>query len=366
VHPPIHTIYIEDGVRSAPVTRRVLERKNGDAKVEFVADGREVVRRFEMGRGAQGRGKRSLLLSDFRAEPIKPCPGTPRYLCCRYEILNFATGCPLECAYCILQDYFSNPLLIVQANSDAFLAAAGETLRARPDRFFRLGTGEFTDSLALDPLTGYARLLIEFARGLPNAILELKTKTTSIEGILGIDHGGRVICAWSANSKRVIAEEEFRVASLDDRLGAAAQCETAGYRLAFHFDPIFHYDGWRDDYRRAVERVFERIRPESIAWISLGCFRYRPGLERVIRERFPLSSHTYGEFIRASDGKMRYPQPLRIEMYHQMMQWIRAAGGGDVLVYLCMENARVWRGAMGRAPRNNAELGRWLDAACRD
>ena len=63
---------------------------------------------------------------------------------------------------------------------------------------------------------------------------------------------------------------------------------------------------------------------------------------------------------------MRYPQPLRIEMCRQMMQWIRAAGGSDVPAYLCMENAQVWQGAMGRAPRDSAELGRWLDAACQD
>jgi spore photoproduct lyase len=159
----------------------------------------------------------------------------------------------------------------------------------------------------------------------------------------------------------VVRNEERGAATLDQRLDAARRCHRAGYRLAFHFDPILHYDGWEEGYRATVEAIFDAVPPESIAWISLGCFRYTPGLERTIRERHPRSRYIYGEFVLGGDKKMRYPQPLRVHIYARMMECIRRAGGEDVKVYFCMENAAVWRRVMGRCPRNNAELARWLD-----
>jgi spore photoproduct lyase len=364
---PIRTVFVEKSVRETAITRRVLDRIGAKVDMRIVDDGREVVRLFATpgpARGAIRRGKRALLLTDFRGEAIKPCPGTPNYLCCGYQILNFGQGCPMDCTYCILQGYFSNPLLTVQANDEAFLSAAAQSLRAEPNRFFRLGTGEFADSLALDPLTGYARRLVEFIRDVPNAVLEIKSKAVHIDDLMGLDHGGRTICAWSMNARGVAEDEEFGAATLEERLEAAARCEAAGYRLAFHFDPIIHHDGWREAYRHTVERIFATVRPESIAWISLGCFRFAPGLEHIIRERFPKSQYVYGEFISGGDGKMRYPQPLRVRIYKKMVEWIRRAGGDDILLYFCMENPHVWQTVMGRTPRDNAELAAWLDAAC--
>ena len=325
-------------------------------------DGRAALSKFSGGASALTRGKQALLLSDFRGDPIKACPGTPNYICCGYEILNFGSGCALDCAYCALQSYFSNPLMVVQANSEAFLSAAAQQIRANPDHFYRLGTGEFTDSLALDSLTGYASKLVEFVKQFPNAALELKSKACNVDALLQLDHGNKTTCSWSVNSEEIVEREEFRVASLKERLDAAAKCQKAGYKVAFHFDPIFYYKGWESGYRDAVARIFEAVPARSVAWISMGCFRFAPGLDDAIRERFPKSKIIYDEFVRGGDGKMRYPQPLRILIYRKMMQWIRAAGGPDVLVYLCMENRPVWESAMGVCPRDDNELKRWLDA----
>lgn len=363
---PVHTVYVENRVAHTAMTRRVLERLGHGVDVQFTDDPAEVTARYDLRRGAHRRGKQALLLHDFRGEAIKPCPGTPEYLCCLYQILNFAVGCPLDCTYCILQDYFSNPLLTVQANPDAFLGAAAEILRSTPEQFWRLGTGEFADSLALEPLTDYAPLLVEFIRDFPNAMLELKSKAVHVDKLLDLDHQGRTVCAWSMNWEKVTEEEELKASSIEERLEAARKCEAAGYRLAFHFDPILPEPGWEAGYEKTVRRIFETVRPESIVWISLGCFRHTPGLEWTIRERFPKNRYTYGEFILGGDKKMRYPQPLRIAVYRKMMEWIRQYGGPGPVVYFCMENAQVWQAVMGRVPKNNEVLGKWLDHAFLD
>ena len=47
------------------------------------------------------------------------------------------------------------------------------------------------------------------------------------------------------------------------------------------------------------------------------------------------------------DGKYRYPQPVRIDIYRKMYRWIRQFDR-QVHVYLCMENAAAFRWALGR------------------
>ena len=49
------------------------------------------------------------------------------------------------------------------------------------------------------------------------------------------------------------------------------------------------------------------------------------------------------------DGKLRYFQPLRVEMYRKMVGWIRRAAP-TVKIYLCMESREVWQQVFGFAP----------------
>ena len=74
-------------------------------------------------------------------------------------------------------------------------------------------------------------------------VLELKTKTTAVDRLEKLDHRRRTVMAWSVNTEAVIRENERGTASLDARLRAAARCESWGYPLAFHFDPMVIYDG---------------------------------------------------------------------------------------------------------------------------
>ena len=47
--------------------------------------------------------------------------------------------------------------------------------------FFRIGTGEITDSLALEPYTGMAREMIPYFAEQANVLLELKTKSDCVD-----------------------------------------------------------------------------------------------------------------------------------------------------------------------------------------
>ena len=224
----------------------------------------------------------------------------------------------------------------------------------------RVGTGEFTDSLIWERWTDLTDYLVSRFSVQNKTVLELKTKTVNIERLNGLDHRRKTILSWSLNTPAVIKVEERRTATLDARLAAAACCQEWGYPLAFHFDPMVLYDSCEADYRKVVKKLFQRISPENIVWISLGTLRFMPALKPMIAQRFPDSKIAYGEFITGLDNKMRYFKPLRIALYHQMVDWIRDAAP-HVTVYFCMEDDEVWEKTMGFVPPADGGLGRILD-----
>jgi spore photoproduct lyase len=264
----------------------------------------------------------------------------------------------MDCVYCILQNYLDRPVITVHVNLDEILGQAGALLDSNPDRFFRLGTGELTDSLALDPVTEVSRDLLQFFGPKKNALLELKTKTDNV-GILLTRPERRAVVSWSVNPPGVIGEEEHLSASLDARLSAAKRCAEAGFLIGFHFDPILYFSGWEKAYDGLVDRMLTETDPRRIAWISLGSLRFPPALKNVIEGRFPKSRITAAEMIRGLDGKMRYPKPLRVEMYRRIFARIREKSDG-VFVYFCMESPDVWERVMGQAPGSNGELDGWF------
>ena len=145
-------------------------------------------------------GKDTLHLLSYKGEFLKPCPGTREYICCGYQILNVATNCPINCSYCILQSYFNQPNLRVFANLDEKIDQVLKEIDSKPECIFRVGTGEFTDSLAIDPITRWSDLLVPRFSERKNAVLELKTKTTQIDRLVAGKYRDRIIVSWSLNS----------------------------------------------------------------------------------------------------------------------------------------------------------------------
>jgi spore photoproduct lyase len=304
-----------------------------------------------------GAAKRKLFLTRYKGEFLKKCPGSEGQVCCNYFVINFASNCPMDCSYCYLQEYLAqNSQLKVFSNVDDLLSEAGELLSKHRRSFFRIGTGEIADSLALDPYIGFSREVVPFFADQPNVLLELKTKSDCIAGLLGLDPKERVVIAWSMNPQWVIDHDEHGTASLTERLLAARRCQDAGYRLGFHFDPMIEYQGWERDYEQMLDQTFSTVDWRRISWMSMGVLRDTPSLKRLMRERFPQTRLLTGEQVLCPDGKLRYFQPLRVAMYRKMLQWIRRAAP-TVKVYLCMESKEVWEQVFGFAPSCEKELG---------
>jgi len=304
------------------------------------------------------KGKETLYITRNQGAVIKECPGTSHYTCCDYTILHTGTFCTMDCSYCILQAYFHPPILQYFTGLELISRELDRVFRKQKN--FRIGTGEFTDSLIWERLSDQPSFLVKKFAGQDNSILELKTKTVNIESLETIDHNNKTVIAWSLNTPRVIRSEERDTSSLKARFEAAGKVESWGYKLAFHFDPLVIYDGCEAEYEAVINGIFDHVSQDNILWISIGSFRFMPLLKTIIEKRFPESKIPYGEFVPGLDNKMRYFKPLRIRLYKRIVSFIKKKAP-DLLIYFCMEDQEVWEKTLGFFPSKEGELGRMLD-----
>jgi len=353
---PVHLqgitrVVADAAVAGSPVAVRVQERLP-QLQLEVLDEGQAL---------EPGLAREDILyLKQYRGRFLRHCPGTSHYRCCGYQIIHIGENCPLRCSYCILQAYFQDRVLKVWANQDDLWRELEQAFSAQPGRRYRVGTGEFTDSLVLEALTGYSRDLVRFLGDFPQVCLELKSKVVDLSWMDAVRDPGRVLPAWSMNAPDIVRDEEQgECAGLEERLAAARACAQAGFRVCLHFDPIIHFPGWQDGYARTAEMIFDYLRPEQIAYVSMGSFRHMPDLKRCISENFPGSKYIYGEFVTGLDGKQRLLRPLRVEQLRFLADRLRA-GGLDRQLYLCMESDEVWQAVLGRTPSDVGGLYRYL------
>lgn len=304
--------------------------------------------------------KKTIHYKELKGEFLKPCPGTRNYICCGYWVLHIAEGCPFMCNYCILRSYYEHNSIVIFSNIEQGISNIVKVLDENRSKIFRIGTGEFTDSLALPEMCIWNERLIPVMAKRSNALLELKTKSTNIERILRLQERSNLVISWSVNSFQTWEREERGTPSIQKRIEAAKRCQEEGFVIGLHFDPIFEYKGWREDYKRVIELMADRLDPKQIIWISLGTIRFMPDLLETIRENRQKSLVLQGEYVVGRDGKMRLFKPIRIEIYsffkEHLSKWYPELG-----VYLCMESKEVWEMSMGWAPSDSEGLSNFLD-----
>ena len=205
----------------------------------------------------------------------------------------------------------------------------------------RVGSGEFTDSLLFDDITLFSTDIIRFFKENKNIYFEFKTKSTNIDNLLKTGGTDNIVISWSVNSEKMIEDNEHCTPKLKDRLIAAKKCVQAGYGVGFHFDPVILYENWKQDYKKAVQTIFDFIDGKYIKWISLGSLRMPVQLKKVIENRFFENEILNEELLLSYDGKLRYDETKRTEIYGYLYEEIKKCSKNPV-VYLCMEDVNVW------------------------
>jgi spore photoproduct lyase len=229
-------------------------------------------------------------------------------------------------------------------------------------KHLRIGTGELSDSLAMDPQTNYSQKILSIFENFPHIVFEFKTKSTNVENISNYNYKRKlknIVISWSLNPQEVIEREELLTPNLHSRLMAIDQVQKKGYKIGIHFDPIVIFEGWKSAYEELVKEIAAVIDPSKIAWWSLGALRFPYSLRGHIF-KYRDSRLFEGELIKGHDGKYRYFKPLRMELFHYIKGKILSIISSEVPLYLCMEDKELWEEVFPGIVPNEEAVNRYL------
>lgn len=280
--------------------------------------------------------KKNLIIYTEKFDFLKPCPCTKGANCCGYNLINLGFGCLYECNYCFLQQYQNLPAIALPSNISDFLTKIPTaTFRRGHFNYIRLGSGEFTDSLLFDDITNYSTNIINFFKN-RQEMFEFKTKSVNIDNLLKLPPQKNIVVGWSVNPQNIISKVEPLTPTLKERLAAAAKIAKYGYKVAFHFDPVIIHKNWKENYKSVIDEIEANIPKENIVWISIGTLRFNRELKKFIECRFPQNIILDEDFYLSFDGKMRYSEEERKEVYNFLKPLLEKTFPQTV-VYLCME-----------------------------
>jgi len=305
----------------------------------------------EGGAARREAGRRTLVVGCLGTVLRQSCETN---ICCpNYLHFSPTAYCTYGCAYCYLAGTRSTvfaPVVKIYLNIEDMLAAIERKAKQLdgPTSFY---VGKLQDALALDPLTGFSRVLIPFFAEHPLARLVMLTKSAAVENLLDLDHRGHTIVSWSINPEAVCREFEAGAPSLARRLDAARQCQEADYPLRFIIMPILPVADWQRHYSELVEQLFEAALPQRIT--LGGMCSYRGALALTARTLGPdnlIARHIAPK--PSPDGRLRFPRSLRIAFYRHLVAAIRRRDRA-MPIGLCLEEPEVWR-ASGLDPATQA------------
>ncbi len=280
------------------------------------------------------------------------CPvASPRTLCCNLLTLDSLENCGFDCSYCSIQTFYADKNILFDQQFATKLAG----LKLDSSQLYHIGTGQSSDSLMWGNSHQILDTLLDFASANPNVILEMKTKSDNISYLLKTAIPPNIICTWSLSTDTIINNEEHGTVSLERRLTAARRLADRGVLVGFHFHPIIHYDKWRVEYVEVVDRLQQMFQPAEVAMISLGTLTYTKAVIKKIRERNIHSQVLKMELVE-SDGKLSYPDELKIELFSHLYGAFSQSWHADTFFYLCMENRRLWKPVFGHHYDSNEQF----------
>jgi len=289
------------------------------------------------------------------------CPvASPKTVCCNLRTIDATQNCAYGCSYCTIQTFYGDTLRFDPDLEDKLARIALE-----PDRRYHIGTGQSSDSLAWGNKYGILDKLCDFARARPNVVLELKTKSANVSYFMRHEIPGNVVCAWSLNTDTIVRNEEHLTAGIEERIAAARKVASRGIKVAFHFHPMIHYEGWRTDYAALAARLLDTFDPEEVLWVSFGSVTFIKPVIREIRRRGEPGRILQAELVPDPHGKLTYPDRVKIDMFRHMHAAFEP-WRDSVYTYLCMERADIWDAVFGgHYPDNDAFEADFLDQAMR-
>ncbi len=308
----IETIYIEEAVSEHPRVKDVLNRFPKARIIECTRYG-EVFNPKAQNFRLQ-KAKPALILAEKYKNFVLEAPSGYGIGAERNYYFSHMLNCLYDCRYCFLQGMFQSANYILFVNYEDFqleIKQFSQQFSEHPVHFF---SGYDCDSLAMDPVTGFVGEFLPLFESLPNAWLELRTKSTQVRGLLSYGPVERCVVAFSFSPKEVSELLEAKTPSVQRRIDAMCKLQTQGWKIGLRFDPIIYHVDYQRQYQQLFEQIFKRVNIDQLHSVSLGAFRLPDNFFKKIQRLYPEEKMFAGPF--ESQHKM---VSYRVEIEQEMM-----------------------------------------------
>ena len=317
----VDTIYIEQDISSHSRTVEILDRYPAAQKIE--------IERYSEVFNPHGQNFRlqkqnpSLILA---AKQNKKVLSTPS----QYETggganyyFSHMLNCLYDCRYCFLQGMYRSANYLLFVNFEDFVTeikmlAAKHQNDDKPVWFF---SGYDCDSLAYEPVTGFAEFFLSEFESLPNSVLELRTKSTQIRCLMSRPAKSNVVVAYSLSPDEIAQALEIGAPSIEKRLNALVKLQNHGWRIGIRFDPIVWHKDYQNQYKTLIEQVFKQLDPNKIDSITLGGFRLPKGYYKVMRNLYP-EHGLFSAGLTEKNGLITYQTEIEQEVFDTVANYI--------------------------------------------
>ncbi len=317
------TIYVEEEIANHPRTAQILARFPRAVRIPCRRYG-EVFNRRAQNFRLQKRRPALILAQKFERFLIETPPGHG-IGGDRNFYFSHMLNCIYDCRYCFLQGMYSSAHYVLFVNFEDFEQAIISCAEESPESDTYFFSGYDGDSLAFEPVTGFARHFLGLFDRLDRAWLELRTKSVRVQELLERAPVSRVVVAFSLAPGPISTLLEHKVPSLERRLDAMSRLAARGWKIGLRFDPLFYCEGFSNLYRRLFESVFACVDPEQVHSITLGPLRFPKNAFEAMVKLHPREK-LFASLAEDGLGRISYPQEVQDEMHgicsEMLLRWV--------------------------------------------
>jgi spore photoproduct lyase len=307
----ISTIYIEKAVLNHPRVEQILARFP-DAKKILCERYGEVFNPKAQNFRLQ-KQQAALILAQKHTHFALPAPHGYGIGADKNYYFSHVLNCLYDCRYCFLQGMYQSAHYVLFVNYEDYQQQISEICAASPDEDIHFFSGYDCDSLALEPVTDFAKHFLPFFATLPNAWLELRTKSTQVRSLLNQPPVPRCVVAFSLSPDEIASKVEAKAPPVSRRLDALCKLQEQGWLIGLRFDPLIYQSDYQQQYQKLFADVFARIKQEQLHSVSLGVFRLPENFFKKIHKLYP-EEKLFASPLTQQNGMVSYKTELEQEM----------------------------------------------------
>ena len=218
-----------------------------------------------------------------------------------------SSGCIAACMYCYLVcNYNKCSYLRLFVNREEMLEKIIKVAnKAQDDLTFEIGSN--SDLILENTITNNLPWTIENFNS-SKGFLTFPTKFEMVDGILGLEHKGKVIVRMSVNPEEIIDKIEIGTSRLKGRIEAINKLKEAGYKVGILIAPVIMIDNWKELYLELIKELDNSLSKEvkREVFFEIIFMTYSYVHTKINEEAFPNSINLYDKNLMTGRGRGKY------------------------------------------------------------